>query len=310
MRVFLVVISFLGLGFSGIGQGILADIDNETAYVKVLISGFESWSALSEAWKVPADALEKSNPGIIPGVFAGLRDIRVPVAGILKDENCTDCKPVYHRVNTGEGLYRIGVWYGKISPAKIKQMNNLRSDALKPGQQLMVGYVNLKPPEIEAIDNVTASLKNIQGITASSANVGNDTSLSQTPYIPADTVTVNLPVPEPELVLSYEGFGLFATEFNLTVDSILTKKTGRAASFKSESGWADGRFYILNSLLKAGSIVKISNPVNGAYLFAKVVGPLPDIKQNNGLHYRLSNAAAAKLGFWKEDDVFDIILEY
>lgn len=310
MRVFLIIISFLGFGFTGRAQGMLAEVNNETAFVKVLISGFESWSSLSAAWKVPADALEKANPGLLPGVYAGFRDIRVPVAGILKDENCTDCKPVYHRVKASEGLYRIGIWYGKIAPAKLKQMNSLRSDALKPGQQLLVGYVSLKPPEIEATNPEGASLMNIEVIVdASAKDAGNDTTLTETTSTHAmDTIIVNVPDPEPELVLSYEGYGLFADEFNLKGN--LTKKLGKAASFKSESGWADGRFYMLISHLKPGSIVKISNPLNGAYLFAKVVGPLPNIKQNNGLQYRVSNAAAAKLGFWKEDDVFDISLEY
>jgi hypothetical protein len=62
--------------------------------------------------------------------------------------------------------------------------------------------------------------------------------------------------------------------------------------------------------LKTGVVVKVFHAKSGKTIFAKVVGPLPVIKQNEGLDWRLNSAGAAALGITRDDEVFDIELEY
>jgi hypothetical protein len=201
---------------------------------------------------------------------------------------------VYHIVGQSQGLYRIGKWYGNQTASKIKQLNNLRSDALTPGQQLLVGYIAMNPSA-----KVVAIL---------ASNV--------TPAPPKDTVELPVKVVEvlpmvsvaPSHELVYEGKGFFETEWK--INGVISSKTGKAAMFKTESGWQDGKFYLLSSQLMTGAIVKITNDLSGKSIFAKVVGPLPVIKQNEGLQMRISSAAAATLGFWNETDQFELKLEY
>ena len=48
-------------------------------------------------------------------------------------------KPKYHRVQNGDTLWNIAQRYGGISIDKLKKMNRIRGNSVKPGQKLLVG---------------------------------------------------------------------------------------------------------------------------------------------------------------------------
>ncbi len=70
--------------------------------------------------------------------------------------------------------------------------------------------------------------------------------------------------------------------------------SGEAATFKSTSGWQDNKYYVLINDVAPGTILKIATSEKVVY--AKVLGNMPEMKENNGLLLRISNAAAAHLG--------------
>ena len=72
--------------------------------------------------------------------------------------------------------------------------------------------------------------------------------------------------------------------------------TGLAGTFKSTSGWQDGKYYALMNNTPVGTIVRVDDPSTGKTIYAKVLGQLPDMKESAGLSIRISNAAAAELG--------------
>jgi rare lipoprotein A (peptidoglycan hydrolase) len=85
-------------------------------------------------------------------------------------------------------------------------------------------------------------------------------------------------------------------------------ETGVAAIFKSTSGWNDGKYYCLHNTAPAGSIIKITSKNTQKFVYAKVLDVIPDLKQNEGLLIRLSNAAADELGVSAE--TFNVTLNY
>jgi hypothetical protein len=87
-----------------------------------------------------------------------------------------------------------------------------------------------------------------------------------------------------------------------------TESTGMAGIFKSTSGWADKKYYCLYNDASQGSIIKIVNPANGKFVFAKVLDMIPDIRQNDGLLICISNAAADELGATEGN--FNCLLNY
>jgi LysM repeat protein len=300
MRIYSLLYCVIGCFFTALqakAQGYTGKIKNDSAFVEVMVSSFTGLEAVSQQWGLPAGKLQQYNPDILSYSAGSSVVIMVPIYNLLKNEECDGCAAVYHFVGKSEGLFRIGKWYGNQPVAALKKRNNLRSDALSPGQKLLVGYI-LTPG-------------NAASVIASNTPViaKNDTAISLMEGTVANKIKEVPKPPSPRKILSYTGEGAFAVEF-MPNSGAIVKKTGKASTFKSESGWSDGRFYILNSSLKTGLVVKITNSSTGVFLYAKVVGPLPDIKQNHGLSLRLSSAAATMLGFWEEEKSFDLSWEY
>lgn len=71
---------------------------------------------------------------------------------------------------------------------------------------------------------------------------------------------------------------------------------GNAASFRSTSGWKDGKYYALINNVPVGTIVRLSFSSTNKSVYAKVLGQLPEMKENVGLTVRISDAAASELG--------------
>jgi hypothetical protein len=84
--------------------------------------------------------------------------------------------------------------------------------------------------------------------------------------------------------------------------------TGQAASFKSTSGWKDGKYYVLMNKVAPGTIVKLTVPSSNKSVYAKVLGEIPAGKENEGLIVRVSNAALAQLEV--PEGKFDVQLQY
>ena len=70
--------------------------------------------------------------------------------------------------------------------------------------------------------------------------------------------------------------------------------SGISKTFKTASGWTDGKYYILANDIEPGTIVKI-NADNGNAVYAKVLWNMGDLKDNAGINFRVSNATAAAL---------------
>ena len=96
--------------------------------------------------------------------------------------------------------------------------------------------------------------------------------------------------------------GYFAAQFQKGK----TEVSGDASTFKTASGWLDKKYYILINSIDAGTIVRIT--VNRKTVYAKVLGPLPDVKEDYGLLLRISNAAASVLGV--PDSKFSVKINY
>lgn len=234
-----------------------------------------------------------------------------------------------HTVKPGESLYRISVTYNKVPVATLQQWNALTGNNISVGQDVIVGYLNT------VVKNTTASIPStpapvvakptstpVEPVAKPSAPMP---TVNTTPSKPVeDPAKTNVPVadkkpeakpaavPPPVNVVDipaetkpYSGAGFFASQFGKDVAGRdATNVTGTCGSFKSVSGWNDGKFYALMNETPPGSIVKIS--YNGKFVFAKVLWNMKDMKENDGFQFRISNAAAAALGFTGEKNTVTI----
>ncbi len=198
--------------------------------------------------------------------------------------------PVYHVVDKGDNLYRINLLYFQPGIEQLQEWNGLKTNAVKDGGMLLIGYLFPTAPSIET--SVTESVIPVTASSTQSLVSNNDTAQ----LIREGKITAG-----PE-----EGY--FYDAFNASViGRRWQENTGLCGTFKSISGWSDQRYYVLINDVEVGTIIRISAGGN-KFVCARVLGSMPDIKANKGLLMRLSNAAAEKLGM--NDQSFFATIQY
>ncbi len=205
--------------------------------------------------------------------------------------------PVYHKVQKGETLYQISRKYEGANVANLRKWNNLKADGLNEGMNLIVGYGNSTPVKNEPKIEVAVDKPKVQMPAATT-----------TPAVVNNSPATE-PVKSTTPVIESDG-GYFKSLYIVQTRAAGTLKSenGMAATFKSNSGWDDGKYYCLQNNAPAGTIIKVVNTVNQKFIYAKVLDVIPDLQQNEGVVIRLSNAAANALG--ASGDKFQVSLNY
>ena len=251
--------------------------------------------------------------------------------------------PVYYTVKEKEGLYHIATTYNNLPVATLKQWNNIKGDAVGKSTKLIVGYLKVKtalsgfsgqakivapvavavavaqapPPAKQTVKPAIAAeplpvVKNPvkEKATAPAPAKENVAAVVVAEPIKKETTPAvkNIPATPPTTVRSFNK-AYFKPDYDKQIkQSSLVTENGNAATFKSTSGWEDGKYYCLHNTATPGTIIKITNITTGKSVFAKVLDVIPDIRQNNSLLIRISNAASEELG--AGENKFDCTLEY
>lgn len=251
----------------------------------------------------------------------------------------TSSGPVYHTVQKGETLYGISQKYGKVPVEDLKAWNNIDASGIKVGQQLIVKNGSSAPaPEAKsnaAADDLAAQKAELarkqkeleeqeRRIKAEEEKRAEDLARREAEDrkrqeaelakarkeqdqktiddIQEKRTTPATPAVAPK---SATNGGFFSTQYDGAKG---IEQTGLAGTFKSTSGWEDTKYYCLHNDAPIGSIIKITNPANGSYVYAKVLDVIPDLKLNVNIIVRLSNAAASQLRQGEEN--FNCVVNY
>jgi LysM repeat protein len=221
-------------------------------------------------------------------------------------ERPTTITPKYHVVGKKETLYGIGKKY-QITVAQIKGWNNLTKDNIHQGQKLIIGITATAATPVSKSKPVNAVIPPVQAKVVQQEVPTQQ--LAESKPVVAPVVKPVLPVAKNEASnLPYMNTGniaggsFFADQYQKGNQEL----SGDAATFKTASGWLDKKYYVLINNIDAGTIIRVV--VNNKAVFAKVLGPLPDIKEDTGLLLRLSNAAASALGI--TDAKFSVTVNY
>ncbi len=229
-----------------------------------------------------------------------------PTTPVIKES----ANPIYHKVEKKETLYHISKLYPNISMDDIRKWNHISGDALNEGDNLIVGYAKenvSKVPEVKK-ENKIEEIKAVVKETAKTPEPEKKEIVKEQKPVTKEIVKEEIKEPEvriePNNVTgkNFNG-GVFKKLYNSQSagNAVVKEETGNAGIFKSTSGWEDGKYYCLTNLATPGSIVKITNPLNNRAVYAKVLDLIPDLKQNEGMVIRISNAAASELGTESEN---------
>jgi LysM repeat protein len=293
-------------------ESIQADTEGGKPYISHTVSNGETMSAIARSYKLTVGEIAAFNKMSADKGLQKGQALRIPLkASNLVQTECSGCRKVYYKVQPKEGLYRIGLNFGNIAPATLQKLNNLSGESVDIGQNLLVGYAYApagkpsnetvkKEPEVTKEETVKTDNKTSDAIDRTEKPVVQKTSppvdekkVEQQPVTVGKQSTPSVETTVQNNNTNAGGAGSFAPAFQGKAG---VAKTGTAAIFKSTSGWEDAKYYVLMSNAEPGTIVKVSNPVTSKTVYAKILGELPAIKQNENILLRISNAAAAALG--------------
>ncbi len=264
--------------------------------------------------------------------LAGVAQVKTPLIA----EGSAGALYISHTAGPKENMYSIGRIYN-ISPRIIAPFNNVAlEDGIKIGQVIkvplteinyskegnalagevlvpvhtrsgnrntVIGYLKVNP-ELSSLASlaVKPAAKPVSEPKKESPVV-----VKEEPKPVVQKEEVKQPVKQPEPVAT-KGDGFNGGAFRSLFRDSGKQESGTAGMFKSTSGWEDGKYYCLHNKAQAGTIIKVTNRANGRSVYAKVLDVIPDIKQNEGMALRISNAAASELGAGIEN--FDCTINY
>ncbi|MGX5819704.1 LysM peptidoglycan-binding domain-containing protein [Chitinophaga lutea] len=242
-------------------------------------------------------------------------------------------RPVYHRVAEKETLYRIHIRYDRVPLDNVRQWNHLSGDGVQKDAFMVVGFVKGNgasavlaqapatppPPPVSKAQTAAPETK---PVLAKSQTAKPEVKPAVTRSQPAEpeakpAVTRSQPA-EPETkpapkaqsaepesapstslgrtpVVPEGGFEQqYNNQTNNGRDAVSEK--GPGTWFKSNAVVGSGKYYALHNSAPRGTIVKVTNPLNGRSIYAKVLDAIPQLKANANLIIKLSDAAQDALG--------------
>lgn len=265
------------------------------------LNGMNASSKLSIGQKIKIPASGKTVPAAA-GSTAAPRPAATAKTAVTK-----------HTVQQGETLYRISQLY-HVKVDQIKTWNHLTADNVAIGQVLSIGA----PADVTSAPAPQPAAPVVQQPVVTETPVV--TTPAPKPVITTAEPVAATPKPQPATPMvnkeekyvdpSKVGFkGYFESLFGVDVAGrSLEKSSGAAMTFKTASGWTDKKYYILVNDIAPGSIVKVMNAEGTKTIYAKVLWNMGDLKENEGLSYRISNAAAEALGI--SDLKFQLTINY
>ena len=206
-----------------------------------------------------------------------------------------------HTVAPKENFYSIGRLYNQ-APKTIAAYNNVAMEkGLSIGQHIKIP-LNEQNYDISGKSNTDEKLLPLTHPTAPVHTTTSETikqTLVDIPVIDNQNVEKNTGIAIPDA-------GAFALQFPSKSGTKINNLIGTAASFKSTSGWQDKKYYALINDIAPGTIIKVTS--SDKVVYAKVLGSMPEMKENSGLMLRLSNSAASHLGI--VDSNFSVEIAY
>ncbi|MHA4847085.1 LysM peptidoglycan-binding domain-containing protein, partial [Flavitalea antarctica] len=277
----------------------------------------ENWYSIGRMYNLSPKELAPYNKTSIDKPLAIGQLLRIPLTAgnfsqndkKLPDETFI---PLYHIVSEKEGMYRVSVNYNKVPADNLKKWNNLSSDQLKNGTRLVVGYLKVKgdqsPFASGGSNKITVGGSSPVAVQETAKPAAADADVKKTedpgsravtqtagskattpPVVPPASKEEPSPVREvpnskPEVIntssnngapANHKG-GFFKSQYNESGKTT----TGNAGTFKSTSGWSDGKYYALMNNVPIGTIVKVTFSSTNKSIYAKVLGQLPEMKES------------------------------
>lgn len=266
-------------------DSLFLSVKDGRAYVPHEIRKGETLFGLAQQYNVPAVVLAQTNDLSFHETPVAGRILLVPLGkyNFLKNQPQALSKavPLYYRVKPGESWDMLGAAMD-VSVAILRSNN---PGELSAGSALLSGWLLYEPPvPVAAVSNTEKAVSSAPVVYT----VPGGTAVS-----PEKKDVPQTPRSEHELMYNYQ------TNDGTDMDS----SSGMVVFFQAQTTVSEGRLYAFSNDLPKGRVVKILNPSNGKYAFARILGPIPGTKQYHNAKIGVDNRAKKELGI-REDKLW------
>jgi LysM repeat protein len=286
-------------------------------YINHKVAPKENFYSIGRHYNVSPKDIEAFNGlDMNKGLSVG-QTVKIPLNAGNFSQGIAKGQPIYYVVQPKEGLYRVSQKNNNVLMADLRKWNKLSNDKVEPGQKLIVGYFLVSKeadniaqrPEPKQPETRQPIEEKKEPVVAKQETVTfKEEPKKQEPEKRVDPPT-NRQVGN--VTFGDGNGGYFKSQFDLQIKSqpVKADQTASAGIFKTSSGWQDAKYYALIDNVEPGTIVRIINPTNNKSIYAKVLGEMSGIRQNQGYDVRISNAAAAALDV-SDTDKFIVRVNY
>lgn len=330
-----VLFSIIGFAASAQPGQLTIKKGSQGLYLDHIVAPKEGLYSIGRLYNVHPKFIAAYNKIELTGLNIG-QVIQVPLTDTNFTQQSTSGVPVYYSPESNKSLTEISNTNNKVAVQKLRNWNNLSGDNVAAGKKIIVGFLVSKEMTAVAANNLVKEQASKQESKTIAPAEQKEAELTETGErqeqkpVTTDkalasssageiTEQVKLQPQKTDPVFAKENVAVSAGEEHgyfknsyeqqIRMTPVSKNETVTAGIFKTTSGWQDAKYYLLIDKVPSGTIVKIINPENNKAIYAKVLGEMNGIRQNQGLNIRISNAASAALGIG-DTEKFIVKLNY
>jgi LysM repeat protein len=321
-KFFLVGILSLFVIHSTLGQNadLLVKSSDKGLYLEHKVAAKQSFFSIGRLYNIHPKTLAAYNKlDISKGLLIG-QQMRIPLNDTNFTQKGNSGTPVYYKTAETDGLMKVSSMNRDVSLANLRHWNGLSSDKITPGKKMIIGFLLTK-------EMPSVTIKGTPVIKDEPVAVVEEKKEEEKPVVKEEpkveikeepktvkeepkTVSEEPKKPEPVFAKveekpvsasSENGYFKYHFEQQVKTNPIAKNETVTSGIFKTTSGWLDAKYYMLMDNVQPGTIVKLTNPSNNKTIYAKVLGQMAGIKQNEGFDIRISSAGASALQVTEQD---------
>ena len=265
--------------------------DNKPYLLHKIRSG-ENLFLLSKRYSVPPAVLADHNDVTYQdGLSPGLK-FKIPIDkyNYIRIEGMVDSRPLYYKADEEDNLHSISRMFN-VSQGTIQRWNHMNDAAIEARQVLQVGWI--------AYD------KSQKPFPSSVLPVKSDTLIAKIPRPGVAPSKLPKPAGKPVkdsmiraviAVDSEDEETALEKQFKAENDGISLTEEAGAAVFYNLKAAQEGVYYAFHNMARKGSVIKVQNPASRKIIYAKVIGPIPNLKEYHNAIVGLSSNAVPALG--------------
>jgi len=296
-------------------KDLLVKSSDKGLYLEHKVAAKESFFSIGRKYNLAPKSIASFNALDMNKGLQIDQKLRIPLLDTNFSQKGNSGTPVYYKTDEKETLVAVSNKFNKVLLSSLRNWNSISGNDAKEDSKIVIGFLHSKE-----FPSVTLNNK----VKPEEVAKTEPEKVVEKPVVkPEPEKVVEKPVvkPEPEKVVEKptvktedkktDDNGYFKTDFDKQIrnNPISKNETVTAGIFKTTSGWQDAKYYLLIDKVSPGTIVKVVNPTNNKAIFAKVLGEMSGIRQNEGLNIRISNAAASALEV-SETDKFIVKVNY